>query len=111
MARLRSDFWVAAYLRRWNLETVQAVLRRRGAPEAGAILIRVDCLDGTSVLYGPTPQSEVEGRDAIRSFTRMHKGDTIETPDAEARLKREISFDPDLWIIDVDDRAGRMVLD
>ena len=72
-ARLRSDFWVAAYLRRCNGANRPAVLRRRGGDEAGAILIKVDRLDGTASLFGPAPQSEVEDRDAARSFVRrMH---------------------------------------
>jgi hypothetical protein len=29
----------------------------------------------------------------------------------EARLAREIKFDPDLWIVEVEDRAGRHFLD
>ncbi len=31
--------------------------------------------------------------------------------DIEARLTREIKFDPDLWIVEVEDRAGRHFLD
>jgi hypothetical protein len=31
--------------------------------------------------------------------------------DIEARLVREIRFDPDLWIVEVEDRAGRNFLD
>jgi hypothetical protein len=111
MARLRSDFWVAAYLRRCSGEALAATLRRRGAAEAGAIVIKLDCLDGTAALFGPAPQAEVEDRDAARTFTRMHKADRIATPDAEARLRREVDFDPDLWIVEVEDRDGRVLID
>ncbi|MCW6507096.1 DUF1491 family protein [Lichenifustis flavocetrariae] len=111
MGRLRSDFWVSAYLRRCGGQAIPAMLRRRGSAEAGAILIKLDCLDGTAALFGPTPQTEVEDRDTARSFTRMHKDERISTVDAEARLAREISYDPDLWIVEVEDRAGRTLLD
>ncbi|MGB6656891.1 MAG: DUF1491 family protein, partial [Methylovirgula sp.] len=49
--RIRSDFWVAAYLRRCATAGVTAVLRRRGAAEAGAIFVKVDRLDGSAALY------------------------------------------------------------
>jgi hypothetical protein len=111
VARLRSDFWVAAYLRRCGGVPVSAMLRRRGAAEAGAILIKLDCLDGSAALYGPAPQAEVDDRDSPRTFVRMHKPERIPTPDAEARLRREIDFDPDLWIVEVEDRDGRIVID
>ena len=48
--RLRSDIWVSAYLRRCAAQGVVAVLRRRGAAEAGAIFVKLDRLDGTAAL-------------------------------------------------------------
>ena len=109
--RLRSDFWVAAYIRRCAVENVIAVQRRRGAAEAGAIFVKVDRLDGTSVLYGPAPQTETAEAGIERLWTRLHREDGIESAKAEERLKREIAFDPDLWIVEVEDRQGRHFLD
>jgi hypothetical protein len=107
--RLRSDFWVAAYLRRCGVEGVSAVLRRRGAAEAGAIFVKIDRLDGSSALYGPAPQSEAG--DGDRRFDRLHKADWIDASKAEERLRREVSFDVDLWIVEVEDQLGRNFLD
>ena len=109
-SRLRSDFWVAAYLRRCGVEGVAAVLRRRGAAEAGAIVIKIDRLDGTAALIGPAPQSEAQS-DGVRRFAPMHDADRVPSSDVEARLQREVRFDPDLWIVEVEDRAGRSFLD
>ncbi|WP_020175473.1 DUF1491 family protein [Methyloferula stellata] len=109
-ARLRSDIWVSAYLRRCAVEGAFAVLRRRGAAEAGAIFIKIDLLDGTALLFGPAPQSELkDGED--RLFSALHKDARIEPGEAEKRLAREINFDPDLWIVEVEDRQGRSFLD
>lgn len=108
--RLRADIWVSAYIRRCEVEGAFAVLRRRGAAEAGAIFIKLDCLDGRAALFGPAPQSEArEGVD--RTFARTHKEEWLEPAEIEARLAREIRFDPDLWIVEVEDRAGRSFLD
>lgn len=110
MPRLRSDFWVSAHLRRLDIEAIPAVQRRRGAPEAGAIFVKVDHLDGTADLYGPAPQSLFgEGDSGERRFVRMLGA--VEAPDVEARIAKEIRFDDDLWIIEIDDRAGRHLLD
>ena len=108
--RLRADFWAAAYLRRCDIEGIAAVRRRRGADEAGAIYVKLDCLDGRVALYGPAPQTEVD-REGDRVFMRLHKDEWIEPADAEARLAREIGFDSDIWIIEIEDRAGRTLLD
>lgn len=107
-ARLRSDFFVSAHLRRCAVEGVDAVLRRRGAAEAGAVFLKVDRLDGTADLYGPAPQALVEDR-GDRLFTPLMQA--AAPPDVEARLAREGRFDPDYWLIEIDDRAGRHLLD
>jgi hypothetical protein len=111
--RLRSDIWVAAYLRRCGVEGVSAVLRRRGAAEAGAIFVKVDHLNGSATLYGPAPQSVVAAapRGVERIFAPAHTGPCIDTGEAEERLKREIAFDPDLWIVEVEDGADGAWLD
>ncbi|MBV9567719.1 MAG: DUF1491 family protein [Hyphomicrobiales bacterium] len=109
--RLRSDIWVSAYLRRCAVEGVTAVLRRRGAAEAGAIFVKVDRLDDTAMLYGPAPASEELPQGVDRLFTRLHASLTVSPADVEARLAKERGFDPDLWIVEVEDRDGRSFLD
>ena len=103
--RLRADFWVAAYLRRCNRDGGAAVLRRRGAAEAGAIYIKLDCLDGRSALFGPAPPTDTPSDDD-RRFARLHKDLWIDPVEAEARLRREIGFDGDLWIVEIESRSG-----
>jgi hypothetical protein len=110
--RLKSGMWVAAYIRRCQIEGVQAVLRRRGAEEAGAVFIKVSRLDGTADVFGPAPQSAFdEARPAERAFVRSLKAQPASEADAEAYLARQLKFDPDIWIIEVEDRAGRHFLD
>jgi hypothetical protein len=109
--RLRSDLWVAAYLRRVELEGAYAALRRRGAAEAGAIFVKIDRLDGRVALFAPAPQSEFAGRGVERLWARAHKPEWVDAEFVEARVAREMGFDPDLWLIEVEDRAGRCWLD
>ena len=109
MARLTSDFWVSAHLRRCRIEGLEAVLRRRGAAEAGAVFVSVDRLDGSADLYGPAPQLMIQGDEGGRLFSRVLGG--VSVLDVEARMKREIGFDPDLWWLTIDDRLGRSGLD
>lgn len=104
--RLRSDFFASALIRRCGVEDVVAVLRRRGSAEAGAIFIKVDRLDGSADLYGPAPQSLVDeetGDD--RTFTPIMQ--EASPADVEDRIRREIRFDPDLWLVEIEDRQGR----
>ena len=111
--RLRSDIWVAAYLRRRLSEGVNAVLRRRGAAEAGAIFVKIDRLDGRSALYGPAPQSLATNLEigVDRLFIRLHEQEWIDYRDSNKRLEREVAFDPDLWIVEVEDQEGNAWLE
>jgi hypothetical protein len=110
--RLKSGIWVAAYIRRAQIEGAQAVLRRRGADEAGAVFIKVSRLDGTAEVFGPAPQSTFdEARPSDRAFIRTLKAEPASEADAEAYLARQIKFDPDIWIVEVEDRGGRNFLD
>jgi|SRR4051794_15751194 hypothetical protein len=109
--RLKSAIWVSAYIRRCQVEGAQAVLRRRGAEEAGAIFIKVSLLDGTGDLYGPAPQTAFDDEPTDRKFVSCLPNPATAESDIEARLAREIRFDPDLWIVEVEDRAGRHFLD
>ena len=110
--RLKTALWVAAYLRRCQVEGVAAVVRRRGAEEAGAVFIRICRLDGTSDLFSPAPQSEfAAAQEADRAFSPCLKERPAPDAAVEAFLAREVKFDPDVWIVEVEDRKGRHFLD
>jgi hypothetical protein len=87
-------------------------VRRRGAEEAGAIFIKLNRLDGTAELFGPAPQSSFEGSHPTdRAFSRSFRDQPVPEAKVEERLVKEIRFDPDAWIVEVEDRTGRHFLD
>lgn len=109
--RLKSTIWVAAYIRRCNTEGSFAVVRRRGAEEAGAIFIKISRLDGTAALFGPAPQTAFDdARPAEHLFAPFFPQAFVTEADVETRIAREQKFDPDLWLVEVEDRAGRNFL-
>jgi len=110
--RLKSAIWVAAYVRRCHIEGAFAVVRRRGAEEAGAIFVKISRLDGTAALFAPAPQAAFdEAHPADRRFVSSLKGGFATDQEAESRIAREIEFDSDLWLVEVEDRQGRHFLD
>lgn len=108
--RLKSEIWVKAYLRRCQGEGAAAVLARRGDADAGAIYIKVSRLDGTALLFGPAPAGLQEAREDRRWQPCLGREPAPEA-DADAYLVRQIEFDPDIWIVSVEDRQGRHFLD
>ncbi len=108
--RVVSSFWVGAYVRRCHSVGAFATVARKGATEAGAIFVVVDRLDGTADLYGPAPQAFFDAEQPLdRQFEKLLSG----APNSEIRdrIEREVRFDPDLWVIEIEDRQGRAFLD
>lgn len=110
--RLKSGLWVSAYVRRCNIAGAFAAVRRRGSEEAGAIFIKVNRLDGTADLYAPASQSAFLDEQPIdRVFTPGLKAMPAPESEVEARLEREVRFDPDVWIVEIEERSGRHFLE
>lgn len=109
--RLKSAIWVAAYLRRCQTEGIFGAVRRRGAEEAGAVFVKLALLDGNAILYTPAPQTAYdESRPVERVFTPSTK-EPVPEQVVEDRLAKEVRFDPDVWIVEIEDRVGRHFLE
>jgi hypothetical protein len=109
--RLKSSIWVAAYLRRCQSAGVFGAVRRRGAEEAGAVFVKVATLDGKAMLYVPAPQTVYDDSRPIERLFMPISPDALPEPSVDERITKEIRFDPDAWIVETEDKAGRHFLD
>ena len=109
--RLKSSIWVAAYLRRCQTEGVFGAVRRRGAEEAGAVFVKLALLDGNAMLYGPAPQTAYDDSRPIERVFVPASPQPVPEQAVEERLAKEIRFDPDVWIVEIEDKAGRHFLE
>lgn len=101
---LSTDIWVAALIRRANLEGAFAVVARRGDARAGAVLVKVRSLKSGAVkLYAEATRSDGE------RVWMQPRPDASEA-DLEAYGERALRIDPDLWIVDIEDPEGRHFL-
>lgn len=101
--RLTAEFWVQAYLARLRLADVPAFVVARGDATAGAVVVKLNRLDGSSVAF----QRAYDAAGA-RVWSPLAEGADREV---DAALDRQRRFDPDLWIVEVEDRQGRHLLD
>ncbi len=104
MVRLTAEFWVDAYLSRLSLACIPAFVVHKGDHTAGAVIVKLNTLDGNAIAY----QREYNFINDRREWAILSQGE--EKIVDEALLKQR-SFDPDLWVIEVEDRAGRHLLD
>lgn len=104
MARLAAGVWVAAYLARLRGKAIPAFVVARGDDTAGAVIVKLNTLDGNAVAF----QRSVDLMTGARTWIVLAEGPESEV---DAALARQRGFDPDLWIIEVEDREGRHLLD
>ena len=109
--RLKSSIWVAAYRRRCQTAGVFGAVRRHGAEEAGAVFVKLALLDGNAMLYIPAPQTVYDDSRPIERFFTPISREPVTEAAVEERLVKEVRFDPDAWIVEIEDRAGRHFLD
>lgn len=107
--RLASHIWVSAFIRSERASGAYATVLRKGAPEAGAIFVAHNHLDMTFSVYAPAPQSEfAAGEASERRFERV-----VETADEDEMrryLDKQVSFDPDCWIVETERRDAPSML-
>jgi hypothetical protein len=110
--RLKSEIWVKAYLRRLNGELIPAAVVRRGDSDAGAIFIKVNSRDGQARVLAPAPggmDSAAPGID--RRWTPAFAGSAVAETEADGFLAKQARYDPDIWVIELEDPKGRHFLD
>lgn len=107
--RLRSEIWVKAYVRRCAVAGAAAVVARHGDDDAGAIFIRIERRDRMAAVFAPAPAGH-DDADLGRRFVARFPSEFVAADEADAYLASEKRFDPDAWIIDVDDAEGRHLL-
>ncbi len=102
--RLKSSIWVHALLRRCSGQGLFATVVRRGADEAGAIHVMINHLDGRYSLLSPAAGPAVSD-DGERRFRLAFPG-SAKLSDIDAVLAKEQRSDPDIWVVEVEDRSG-----
>lgn len=102
-ARLTAEFWVQAYLARLRLAGIPVFVTARGDATAGAVVVKSNTLDGRARAFARSYDAA-----GARVWAPLAEGPE---PEVDAALARQRGYDPDLWVIEVEDRAGRHLLD
>jgi hypothetical protein len=104
MARLTARFWVDAYLARLRVADIPAFVVAHGDDTGGAVLVKLNTLDGKANVF----QRSIDLMSGARVWITLAEGAESEV---DAAIARQKGYDPDLWVIEVEDREGRHLLD
>jgi hypothetical protein len=104
--RLPSDVWIMAHVRRAIVENITMTVVRKGEPKFGTLLLKINRLDGRCRVL--TQARDVDGR---LGWLAAFKGAEVPEPEADAYITRAVDRDPDLWVVEIEDREGRQVFE
>ena len=97
---LNSDLWVGALIRRAQIEGANATVVRKGDVRAGTVIVKAyNTSDRTARAY-----SEAFGQDGDRLWIQPVSGTES---DIDAWIQRQLGYDPDIWVVEIEDRQGR----
>ncbi len=103
--RLKAGIFVRAIIRRAEVAGAAAFVVKKGGEEAGAILLKIARLDGTAMVLTQARRGEGE------LVWVKPLGDSADDVTTSAFFEKQMRYDPDLWIVEIEDRAGRTFVD
>ena len=98
--RLPTEFWVSAQLRRFSAAGIGAYLLRRGDAERGTVIVRLVGREGVRIL------TQVRDLDGVLGWMTAREGAALPPEEADAYVERAVARDSDLWVIEIETRAG-----
>lgn len=100
--RLPAALWVDAHLRRLMLEGIPYYIVNKGAYVSGTVMLKINGLEtGCLVLQ---QQRDLQGR---MGWLALFRGEAVAEQQADDYIRRAIDRDPDLWVIEIEDRQKR----
>ncbi len=104
--RLKTALVIKAALRMSTLNAIPMMVVRHGDDDAGAIIIKLNRLDAGCTILTQTRTAAGE----LGWFKATGEAPVAEA-DADAYVARQVKRDPDLWVVEIEDRAGRSFFD
>lgn len=99
--KLKSRLWISALLHRCSMMGTFAAVVRKGDADAGAIIVKINTLDGNCRVY----KQARDGQGQL-GWMDVLGPQAVPDGDAETYIARQAGYDEDLWVVEVEDRSG-----
>ncbi len=105
--RLKTSIWVQAQTRICGLANIPLFVVRKGDLDAGVVLLKISSRDGLCRLY-----SQIRDPSGDLAWSQSASGgERLSDADADAYIEKQKNFDPDIWVIEIEDPDGNYQLD
>jgi hypothetical protein len=105
-ASLKAEIWVKAQIRLCDINFLPAAVLKRGDPDAGAIVLKLNRLDAGHEVY-----TQVRDQEGKRAWMRGTGDQPVSETDASSYIEKQAKFDPDLWVLEIEDPKYKYEID
>lgn len=98
---LTTGLWVSAQVRLCDRAFIPAAVVRRGDPDVGTVLLKINRFEA-----GVTVYTQASTFDDEPAWSRGTGPAPVPEADADAYIARQVARDPDLWVLEIEDRKG-----
>ena len=103
---LSTGLWVMAQVRICDRAFIPAAVVRRGDPDAGTVLLKLNRFEDGVTVY---TQASSTGEEPL--WSRGTGPNPVSEAEADAYIARQVKYDPDVWVLEIEDRRGQYKLD
>ena len=103
---LNTGLWVSAQVRLCDRAFIPATVVRRGDPDAGTVLLKLNRFEA-----GVTVYTQASSMGDGPAWSRGTGPNPVAEADADAYIARQVARDPDVWVLEIEDRKGQYQLD
>ena len=100
--RVKTHIFVAGLLRQAQISDAFAYVVSKGDPDAGSLVLRISDMSGGNRLYRP-----VTAMDGGRMWMQSENMNDLA---AHTEIGKLLSYDDDLWVVEIEDKLGRHFL-
>ena len=103
---LNTGLWVSAQVRLCDIAFIPAAIVRRGDPDAGTVLLKLNRFE-----EGVTVYTQASTMTDTPAWSRGTGPKPVTEAEADAYIERQVKYDPDVWVLEIEDRRGKYKMD
>jgi len=99
--RIPTELWVTAHLRQLTAKGIHHYVVHKGAPAAGTVMVKIIIAGQGCRLF-----NQSRDMDGVMGWMDIFDGSIVDEKKADEYAQRSLKRDPDVWIIEVENKTG-----
>ena len=95
---LKTILWIKAQIKICDINFLPAVIIRKGDPDSGTVLLKINRLQHGVQVFSQTRTSE-----ALRAWMSITGNTPVKNSIADLKIQKHCNIDPDAWVLEIED--------